>query len=359
MAEKTRILGAGPAGLCAAINIARSGRDAKVYERTKSVGMRFHPNLQGLRYVNGDPEGFLKSVGLKSRPNFRHFKKAFILTRHREIELDISLGNQMPFVVRGGRNSLEVALFQEAERVGVEFEFCSKKSEAGADIVASGGRKFTSAAVGSVFEDTDFPRDHYAVMYDDRYSPRGWYSYIVPFSNDLVEFVTCVSAPHAPRLAALHAKAMNERRFVRDCLSGKKKVGSFGGGGDVRLPKTAFVNGKYYVGEAAGFQDPFMGFGIVYALKSGKFASDAVVNGLDYDAAWKREILPLMKKDFARRLPVSILGDIVPELVMLQYKNGQKVDFGKAVPDDSPLYRPIQEAFFRLEVAKKGILGGW
>ena len=359
MAERTRILGAGPAGLCAAINLARGGREAKVYERAKSVGMRFHPNLQGLRYVNGDPEGFLKSVGVESKPNFRYFKKAFILTRHREVELDISRGNQMPFLVRGGNDSLERALFLEAKSVGVEFEFCSKKGDADADIVASGGKNFTSVAVGSVFEDTDFPRDHYAVMYDDRYSPRGWYSYVVPFSDELVEFVTCVSAPYAMQLAALHAKAMKERKFLRDFLSGKKKVGSFGGGGDVRLPKTAFVDGRYYVGEAAGFQDPFMGFGIVYALKSGKFASDAIIHGLDYDAAWKREILPLMKKDFARRFPVSMLGDIVPEIVMMQYKNGQRVDFGKAVPDDSPLYRPVQEAFFHLEVAKKRILGGW
>ncbi|MCX6769878.1 MAG: FAD-dependent monooxygenase, partial [Candidatus Micrarchaeota archaeon] len=274
MKDSVGILGAGPAGLCAAINLAREGVRAKVHERKKAVGMRFHPNLQGLRYVDGDPEGFMKSVGVKSKLKYRYFPKACVCTRKRDIWLDISVGNQMPFVVRGGEESLEAALFSEARKLGVEFEFSSRATENDARVIASGGKEFSSVAVGSVFEESDFPRDAYAVIYDDRYSPRGWYSYLIPFSKDRLEFVTCVSRPYAHLLSKLHAKAIAERKIVRDFVFGRKKVGAFGGGGDARIPKSAFLDGKYLVGEAAGFQDPFMGFGIVYALKSGKLAAD-------------------------------------------------------------------------------------
>ncbi|MFA6213685.1 MAG: NAD(P)-binding protein, partial [Candidatus Micrarchaeia archaeon] len=289
------ILGAGPAGLCAAINLSRAGEKVKVHEKRGDVGLRFHPNLQGLRYLYMPPGEFMQKMGVKAKVEFHYFPRAIICTRRRKVELDCSGGSQMPFVVRGtggeeGKNSLDAALFEEAEGLGVEFEFNSRMGKDGADIVACGSEgEPHQAALGSVFEDSDFPRDCQLVMFDDRHSPRGWYLYILPIGKDRIEFVTCVSKPYIPQLARLHQKAMVERKEIADVVGGKKKVASFGGSACVRIPKSAFVGGKYYVGEAAGFQDPYMGFGIAYALRSGHLAARAILDGGDYDAAWKRE----------------------------------------------------------------------
>ena len=43
-----KILGAGIAGLTAAIVLAKSGHLVEVFEKNKDCGMRFHGDLQGL-----------------------------------------------------------------------------------------------------------------------------------------------------------------------------------------------------------------------------------------------------------------------------------------------------------------------
>lgn len=357
----TEILGAGPAGLCAAINLARAGRKVKVFERRSAVGMRFCPNLQGLRYLYMEPGGFLRGVGVRADVKFRYFPRAIICTRKRKMELDCSGGSPMPFVLRGnGKGTLDEALYREAEELGVEFEFNSRAGERGAQIVARGSSGEPDfAALGTVFEDSDFPRDSQLVLFDDRYSPRGWYSYILPVSKDEIEFVTCVSKPYIPQLAALHARAMHERKEIADAVGGKRRVGSFGGSACARLPRSAHVGEKYYVGEAAGFQDPYMGFGIAYALRSGHLAAKSVLGGSDYDRAWKREFGYYLRKDAAYSFVMWLLGDSAAGLVMSRYRDGQKVDLSGTLPEKNAAYRAVVEGVALLARAKRKVSGSW
>ena len=48
MPTPVRILGAGPAGLAAAINLAHAGFPVEVFEKRHDCGARFHGDLQGL-----------------------------------------------------------------------------------------------------------------------------------------------------------------------------------------------------------------------------------------------------------------------------------------------------------------------
>ncbi|MFA6328355.1 MAG: NAD(P)/FAD-dependent oxidoreductase [Candidatus Micrarchaeia archaeon] len=362
---ETNILGAGPAGLCAAINLARAGKSVKVHEKREGAGMRFCPNLQGLRYLYMPPGEFLRQVGVEAGVEFRYFSRAVICTRGRKMELDCSGGSQMPFVLRGsggklGDGTLDAALFSEARRLGVEFEFNSRATERDAQIVATGSRgEPDQAALGSVFENSDFPRDCQLVMFDDRYSPRGWYSYILPLGKDEIEFVTCVSKPHIPLLSQLHAKAMEGRKEISDAVGGRKKIASFGGSASSRIPKSAFVGGKYFVGEAAGFQDPYMGFGIAYALRSGHLAARAMIEGEDYDALWKREFGYYLRKDAAYRFTMWLAGDSAASLVMSKYKDHQRANLSAALPEKNPAYRALVEGVSLLARAKKRASGSW
>jgi hypothetical protein len=325
--------------------------------------MRFCPNLQGLRYLYMPPEKFMAQLGLQANVKFHYFPRAIICTRKRKVELDCSRGSQMPFVLRGnGAGTLDAALFSEAEKLGVEFEFNSRARESGVQIVATGSKgEPDSAALGSVFENSDFPRDCQLVMFDDRYSPRGWYSYILPVGKDEIEFVTCVSKPHIPRLAQLHAKAMKERKEIADAVAGRKKIATFAGSASSRIPESAFIGGKYYVGEAAGFQDPYMGFGIAYALRSGHLAARATLSGgkEDYDALWKKEFGYYLRKDAAYRLVMETLGDSAAEIMMSRYNDGQKVDLSGALPEKNAAYRALVEGVAMVARAKKGAIGGY
>jgi flavin-dependent dehydrogenase len=359
------ILGAGPSGICAAINLCRAGEKVKVYEKREASGMRFCPNLQGLRYLYMPPEKFMHSVGVQADVAFHYFPKAIICTRKRRVELDCSKGSQMPFVLRGaggahGKETLDAALFSEAEKLGVEFEFNSRMKEDGVDIVATGSKgEPCQAAIGSVFENGDFPRDCQLVMFDDRYSPRGWYSYILPVSKDEVEFVTCVSKPYIPQLARLHEKAMKERKEISDAVGGRKKIASFAGSASASIPKSAFVGGKYYVGEAAGFQDPYMGFGIAYALRSGHLAAQSILGKGDYDALWKHEFGYYLRKDAAYRFVMEIMGDTAAELMMSKYNEGSRVDLSGALPEKNAAYRALVEGVYLLSEAKRKVAGNY
>ena len=48
MKKKIDIVGAGPSGLVAAINLARAGYNVTVHEEKSGVGHRFHGDYQGL-----------------------------------------------------------------------------------------------------------------------------------------------------------------------------------------------------------------------------------------------------------------------------------------------------------------------
>ena len=257
------------------------------------------------------------------------------------------------------RRENEASIRLRREKEGAEFHFNSRLPEADAAIIATGGRGCDFAAIGGVYEDTDFPRDSYLAVFDDRLSPFGWYSYIFPIGSDRIEFVNCASQPHVPELAKLYEKAVCGRKCIRNWLEGKKKVASFGGSGWARLPKSAFVGGKYYAGEAAGFQDPFMGFGIAYARRSGKLAADAIAGGGDYDAAWKRELLPHLRKDYARRFAMSVLGDRLVEMMMKKYDDGDCADISHAAPEKFPLYSAVERGFAELELLKRRLSGNW
>jgi flavin-dependent dehydrogenase len=356
-----KILGAGPAGLCAAINLARAGRKVEVFERRASVGTRFCPNLQGLRYIYMQPGEFLRRVGVEAKVKCRYFPRAIICTRKRRVELDCSGGSLMPFVLRGnGKGTLDEALYREALALGVELEFSSRTREKDADVIATGSSGEPDfAALGTVFEDDDFPRDCQLVLFDDRYSPRGWYSYVLPVSRDEVEFVTCVSKPYIPQLAALHAKAMRERKEIAEVVGGKRKLGSFGGSASARNPRSAFVGGKYYVGEAAGFQDPYMGFGIAYALRSGHLAAKSLAEGSDYDTAWKKEFGYYLRKDAAYRFVMWLLGDSAASLVMSRYEDGARVNLSGTLPEKNAAYRALVEAVALVAQAKRKASGSW
>ena len=68
---------------------------------------------------------------------------------------------------------------------------------------------------------------------------------------------------------------------------------------------------------------------------------------------------PDMKKDFARRFPLSLFGDSTVEFFMGKHKNGDTVDISNAAPERFPLYKLAEELFFHAEVLKKDITGYW
>lgn len=350
------ILGAGLSGLSAAINLAKGGREVVVFERKANVGEHLKPNYQGLLRTHGDPMGYLNSLNLQPDFNMLRLNKAFICTRKRD--LDVTLKEPIDFVMRGGNSSLEYGLYHQAESLGVKFRFNQRKDKSNVDIVATGHYKCDMLAYGCVYEDLDFPRDKFLYMHDDRYSPRGWYLYVTPLPEGRYKIVNCTSQPHVKMTKRLYYKALNERKILRDIVGNSKPIETFGGFGGCDFPKSAVKGKTLYVGEAAGFQDPFRGFGMNYALESGYLAAKAILEGSDYDRLWKGHFKRRIKTDLYRRYAMVVFGDRAIEHVFRNIKDGDEVDFYKVNPSGLK-GKFLREVFFRLAKFKRWRTGYW
>jgi len=254
--DKIKILGAVLSGLTAAINLAKADRSVEVFEKKADVGMHLRPNYQGLLRTRGDPLGYLRQFNLEPKFNMLELSKGIFCTRKREI--NVYLREPIPFIMRGGKDSLEYGLFRQAEALGVKFHFNSDMDERDANIVATGHYRVDMMAYGCVYEnDGAFPEDKFVYMHDDRFSPIGWYLYITPLPGNLLKMVNCTSQPYVNETKKYYEKAVRERKIIRDIIGEKKPIESFGGYGGFDIPKTCVRSGVLYVGEAAGFQDPF------------------------------------------------------------------------------------------------------
>jgi flavin-dependent dehydrogenase len=356
MEKMIKILGAGLAGLSAAINLKKAGEEVLVMERLPSVGMQIHANYQALRTDGYDSvKEWLASMNLEPRDyKVQYLSKMFLETPNTGVRTVSS--RPVAFMLRGGKNSLEWGLYNEAKDLDVEFEFNTKQTTG--DIIAVGHRWCDAAAYGEVYELPDFPDDHFFYMHDDRYSPRCWYAYMVPMGDKLVEIVNCVSQPHVPKLREYYARLLKENKFIRKHTEGKKPISAFGGYGGVTYPKTAKEGDKLLVGEAAGFQDVCRGFGIAYALQSGMLAAKSITEKKDYDALWKQRLGPELRKDFARRFVAALAGDRAVEWYFRKIKDQGSIDYSQTEPSDT-VYNTVGEAAFRAELLKKKMLGHW
>jgi flavin-dependent dehydrogenase len=108
----------------------------------------------------------------------------------------------------------------------------------------------------------------------------------------------------------------------------------------------------YYVGEAAGFQDPFRGFGMNYALESGYLAAKALLEGKDYDRMWKEQFKSRIKTDLFRRYAMVVFGDRAIEHAFRNISDGDEVDWRK-VNKKGLKNTLILETFYRPENYKK------
>lgn len=69
------------------------------------------------------------------------------------------------------------------------------------------------------------------------------------------------------------------------------------------------MGGRLYVGEAAGLQDYFLGFGLRYAIHSGHLAAQALLTGEPYPALVRRALQGPFRAGFVNRLLYNHIGD--------------------------------------------------
>jgi len=120
MGNKVHILGAGLAGMVAAVNLARTGREVLVLEGARKIGGMggLHPSVHTTPI---DPEWMSGQVGIDLTAAFRPIKEFFWGLNEKTFRMN---PGPMHAVERGaGKGSIDVLLYNQALEAGVKFEF--------------------------------------------------------------------------------------------------------------------------------------------------------------------------------------------------------------------------------------------
>lgn len=311
------VVGAGPAGLAAALAIRRAGRSVVVHERNRDVGTRFHGDFQGLENwtTEGDVLDELSALGIE--PDFP-------ATPFREVVCFGPDGRAYQFrarrplfyLVRRGvaEDTLDQALKRQAQARGVEIRFGSSVDQLPEGGVVTGGPRRGDVIASGYLFDTELPNGAYAVV-SEQLAPGG-YAYLL------------VSGGRATLATCLFADFHREREYLgRTVAFFRQKTGvrvrdavRFGGVGNVWLARSARRGGLLYAGEMAGFQDALFGFGMRCALISGAIAGGSLLSDLNqYDRLWQRRLRGFMQAGAVNRAIYRRLGDRGYSFVLNRY----------------------------------------
>jgi len=281
--KEIRIIGAGPAGLCAAIHLAHAGYGVTVFERNRDVGMRFSGDFQGIENWSIS-EDFLSSIQRMSiRPDFlcQPYKQG-------EFFMQGNFGGTVKsdkplfyLTLRGPlKGSLDRSLKKQAEDAGVHILFNQRMNPDQGEIIATGPGRPNTLASGVLFK-TDL-HDTIMAYLDNRAAPWG-YAYLLARQGQ----ATLASVYFKDFKNGFNHLDHSIRAFQNIRPFSMEETRRFTGYGSYFPTRNAVHHHRLYAGEAAGFQDFLFGFGIRYALTSGYLAARSIIEGSDYNALWK------------------------------------------------------------------------
>jgi flavin-dependent dehydrogenase len=293
--RRVEIVGAGLAGLTAAINLAGEGREVVVYEKEKKIG--------GMPSARPDPAGgpfdvprLKGTIGIDISPALTWVERSFLMIWGRKVEMKPRPGLPMYMVERGSRKtSLDSLLYRTAKERGVKVEF-GQAFETRKDfedlppgsIIATGlehrafhtlgiphNTGYAIVAKGKVDHQTAT-----ATIYMNDYTVNYGFTSTV---NGLC-YAHLFQADKPIRDGDLEGFDRDVRQAESYKLSPWKEV-------DIgALPYRSYSNPRLFWGDKvlagtlAGAIDPLYGFGMLGALLSGKIAATAQS---DRDAAVK------------------------------------------------------------------------
>lgn len=295
--KRIKISGAGPAGLSAAINLAKAGYEVDVFEKNKDVGKHFCGGIQGLenwsevRDIVDDLKGMNIAINFDCDP-FSHF-----MVSNTTENLDLSFDRPAFYLVKRGpvAGSLDLGLKEQALRSGARIHFGETIPEEQADIIATGPIKKEIAGVvkGIVF---DTKMDDIAIiLVGDRFAFKGYSYLLVTKGKGCMCTFLC-----------------DQFENVNRCLEETKRAFSSMLDLDINNPRPdggigSFSNrnrfqyeDRLYVGEAAGLQDFLWGFGIRTAITSGFLAARSIIDNGDYEIA--------VRKCFEKKLKAGVVN---------------------------------------------------
>ncbi|MBI5968439.1 MAG: NAD(P)-binding protein [Deltaproteobacteria bacterium] len=312
--DAIKILGGGISGLTAAINLKKAGWDVEVHESKNYCGK----NTKDFQFLeNWTSEEnvleFLKRMNIEVNFYHKPIKKVQIFSPNFK-QYEGYSGNPLMYLVKRGpqEKSIDQSLEEQALHQGVKFIYNTKLKKNEADIVAIGIKKPNIVTLGILFK-LDM-EDKAALILDNCLSPH-YYSYFIV--DEGVGEISCVSPFQEVKYIRKYLQETINRFEIIFRIK-VEQTEEFSAVGSFDFLRKAKINHQYYIGEAAGFQDCFLGFGMVYAFKSGFLAAKGIIEKEDFDGLWNKEFLKqLLVAEKNRRLFNTLTNDHYEKIVKL------------------------------------------
>ena len=300
-----KILGGGISGLTAAINLKYAGLDVEVYERKSFCGKRTRDFqfLENWTFAE-DALDILRDLNIQTRFYQKPWYCLELLSPSLKKYLKRSSQPLMYLVKRGPlEDSIDHALEKQAAEAKIPIIYNSKLTVADADIVATGIKKPTFIIMGITFA-LDHP-DHAITLFDDSLSFQ-IYSYFI-VNDHIAEIASINPTGRKDHKARFDLTVQRFEEILNFRVMTIKH--RFAAPGSLYFLENATINGKYFIGEAAGFQDCMAGFGMLYAFKSGYHAAQSIIKNDDYNRLWQADMLKPMAASRTNRFLFSRLSN--------------------------------------------------
>jgi flavin-dependent dehydrogenase len=285
--KEAKILGAGLSGLTASIILAQRGYKVDVYEKNKDVGMRFNGDLQGLENWSEKRDLLqeLKKMNIDTNFDCPPFHSV-ILTNGSKAK-EINFKRPMFYLVKRGPfpGTIDYGLKKQALKTGVNIHFQKKHTKNEVNIVATGpiSNEVIGMNKGIVFR-TD-SKDIAIIVVNDELAFKGYSYFLVTKGYGCI--CTVVQREGIRSINAYFNKT--KEFFINKFKPNIQKIRKVGGVGSFSLKKVR-KGTTLYVGEAAGLQDFLWGFGMRFAITSGYFAAQCIINNKDYERTVKTRL---------------------------------------------------------------------
>lgn len=282
--DEALVVGAGPAGLVAAVNLAREGFLVTVAEKEKQVGgnPEWHPSAHATPLKG--PETW-EYIGIDCSPCFVDCSERCDVYMN-ENKLQIGRIPQSLWVCeRGGRkSSLDYFLYEIAEKEGVRFEF--GKTVKQKDLERAPERTILATGLTTgMYANLDKPCGNYAGYHAFCDHPVEDYRASIYFGGlgkeygytsaiNGIWYCLLFTRRDLPEENLKYFAGMMEKYEGKKITEWRKFYGSTPKGAPVLFEKDRYI----LTGTLAGFIETNLGFGITGALISGKIAALAVID---------------------------------------------------------------------------------
>ncbi len=303
--REIKILGAGPAGLTAAVSLARQGYNVKVFEKNEDCGMRFRGDFQGLENwssptdILDDLKSMNISINFWYEPVFQCEFYDFNLNKRR-----IDFKKPGLYLVKRGtvKGSLDLVFKEQAIRSGAEIVFGRRVTEEEVNIIAGGPRQVDGIVRGMTFETET---EHIPTMIlDDNLAPKSFAYLLISKGKGCLG--TGLTRNYRMVNEYFERTLKTFQKLVDLDISNAKM---FTGYGNFFLMKNYEENGKLYVGEAAGLQDFLFAFGLRQAITSGYLAARSIIKNESYDKLIKKRFRQQLQTSITNRFLFGLIGN--------------------------------------------------